>query len=315
MRAVEIDELPPADQLWWTAACLAARDRATGRSGWDLDAGNQVLHHAAPDGSLLRLQRLLGGRFAIWGIDPDDTLQRGWTGIPGWATSDVAEWWERSGATFVAWHTRDGWDTATPEASLAPLAPLLRAHADGIAAAVDDADALAALIGEGDGELARVVLTQARREAPTTQGRVRRMLAHEIHAQMARGPERDRVLPQRPVPVVRWVRAARPPAGFAFAVHLEGDAIVEDATNHRLADQFHRSLLTLFEVLHHEEAEPASGGWMFARLTYDGINAGFDRAFDSRPHWYSGDGPTLETLAAEMARRTPEWRPAWSRLL
>jgi len=316
---VDVDELPPAEELWWTAAALAARDQArpttTPPAGWHFDARNQVLHHETADGRRLRLQRLFGRRVSIWGTDPEDTAQRSWSGIPGWAGSEIDEWWERSGATFVAWHSRDGWDTATPEASLAPLEPLLAAYAEGIAAVAIDPEALAALVGDGDLEAARAVLSEARAEAPTKQGQVRRMLAREVRAQMTATPERDRLLPQRPVVIVRWVRAARPPAGFSSSVHFDGDAVVEDSSNHRLEGQFRQSLLNIFELLHHEESDPVSGGWLFARVAFDGVNASFDRAFDSRPHWYAGDGPSLEALAREMSRRAPQWRPAWSRLL
>ncbi len=315
---MDVDELPPAEGLWWAAAALAARDRAltdATDAGWRLDSRNQVLHHEPPDGRRLRLQRLFGGRFAMWGTDPADTAHRVWSGIPGWAGTDVDEWWERSGATFVAWHTRDGWDTATPEASLLPVEPLLTAYAEGLGAAATDPTVLATLIGGGDAEAARAVLSEARAEAPTRRARVRGMLAREVQAQMTGSPERDRLLPQRPVVVVRWARAARPPAGFAFSVHHDGDRVVEDTSNHRLDEQFRSSLLNIFALLHREESDPASGSWVFARVTFDGINVSFDRAFDSRPHWYAGEGPSLEMLAAEMSRRDPSWRPPWSRLL
>ena len=313
---MDVDELPPAAQLWWTAACLAARDRALGHRHWRLDRHHQVLHHDGTGGRWLGLQRVFGERFAVWGNDPDDIAPHAWTDIPGWASAEVQGWWESSGATFVAWHARDGWDTVTPEASLVPLQPLLDAHARGIAAAADDPQALAKLIGtDGDVDAARAVLTEARREASTGQGRVRRVLAHEVHAQMSRTAERDRVLPQQPVVVVRWVRAADPPPGFAFAVHLDGDAVLEDASNHQLPEQFHRSLMNIFALLHREEADEASGSWLFARIAFDGVKVSFARAFDSLPHWYAGDGPTLETLATEMNRRDPRWRPPWARLL
>jgi len=312
---VDVEELPPAAQLWWTAACLAARDRALGRKDWRLELHHQVLRHVGTRGRWLGLQRVLGERFAVWGNDPGDAAPHAWTDVPGWATPEVQGWWEASGATFVAWHARDGWDTVTPEASLAPMQPLLDAHARGIATAADDPRALAELIGTGDIDAARAVLTEARREASTGQGRVRRVLAHEVHAQMSRTVERDRVLPQQPVAVVRWVRAAAPPPGFAFSVHLEGETVLEDASSHQLARQFHASLMNIFALLHRDEADEASGSWLFARVTYDGTRISFERAFDSLPHWYAGESPTLETLAAEMGRRDPRWRPPWARLL
>jgi len=318
-EAVDVDELPPAEELWWTAAVLAARDQArpasTADSTWRFDPRDLILHHEPPDGCFLHLQRLFGGRLSIWGTDPAETAPPTWSGIPGWAGSDVDEWWERSGATFLVWHSRHGWDTATPDASLVPLEPLLAAYADGLAAVAIDPEALTALVGDGDLGTARDVLSGARAEAPTKQGRVRRMLAREIRAQMSASAERDRLLPQRPVVVVRWARAARPPAGFSCSVHFDGQSIVEDSANHRLDEQFRRSLLNVFELLHHEDGDPESGAWLFARVTFDGVNVSFDRAFDSRPHWYLGDGPTLEVLAHEMSRRTPQWRPPWSRLL
>ena len=108
---------------------------------------------------------------------------------------------------------------------------------------------------------------------------------------------------------------ATPPRGFSFTVFADADTLAEVGGNHRLPEQSRTSLLNLLRQLHGEEAGPESGRWLIARVRFDGINVHFDRRFDSRPVWFTADGPTLETLSAEMSRRTPAWRPAWARLL
>jgi hypothetical protein len=167
-----------------------------------------------------------------------------------------------------------------------------------------------------DASPALAVLRGAAGEAPPVQGTVRSLLAGEIRAQMRLTPERRRVLPQRPVQLVRWARIANPPRGFVHAVHLHAPGDLEPAIgNTALAPQFRTTLDTLLSTLHVEEADEASGGWLFARITHDGLTVHLDRAFDGRPAWYEDDGPTLDALAHEMTRRAPAWRPAWSRLL
>lgn len=320
---MDVEALPAADLLWWSfavrAALAAGSPEAAGRRVWSFDPCELMLRYDGA-GARLCMQRLYGGRVVLWGRT-EDADARAWTGIPGWATSDaVREWLRSAGATFVAWHARDGWDTATPGVDLAPaIDPLLAGDLpDGLVGAARrgsvDRDLLAAVVADPDAALE--VLDAAAGEAPPVQGTVRSLLAGEIREQMRLTPERPRLLPQRPVQLVRWARIATPPAGFSHAVHLHAAGELRPAAgNTPLAAQFRTTLDTLLVQLHREEADPASGAWLFARVTHDGVGVHVERAFDSRPEWYDEPGPSLDVLAAEMSRRAPAWRPAWSRLL
>jgi hypothetical protein len=318
---MDVEALPTAERLWWAFAVQAALAAARGDDAWAFDPAHQLLRHDHA-AARLRMQRLHGGRAVLWGRTSDRPATTSWTGIPGWATSDaVRDWLAGTGATFVAWHARDGWDTATPDVDLAPaLAPVLDATtADLVEAARCGAAGpamLADLTGAAGHAAALAVLEAAGHEAPPVQGMVRSLLAGEIRAQMRRTPERDRMLPQRPVQVVRWARVAQPPRGFQHVVHQRGPGdLVPALGNPALPDQFARALDNVLARLHLEEADDASGAWLFARVGFDGVNVHLDRAFDSRPAWCEDDGPSLDVLATEMARRAPRWRPAWSRLL
>lgn len=324
---MDVDDLPPADRLWWPFAVLVALATVRGDDGWSFDARHQQLTRNVPDGGWLRMQRLYGGRAVLWasssgpGTETGPSPRSSWTGIPGWATSDaVHDWLHYHGATFVAWHSRHGWDTATPsvspDAALAPLldADLPEALIDAAAAGTVDATMLAQLV-DGDPTDALDLLRSARHEAAPVQGAVRTFLANEIRAQMLHTRDRDRLLHQRPAQLVRWARIANVPAGFHHAVHQQGNGLDAAPGNTPLAAQFLLTLTNVLESLHREEATDQGGAWLFARVGYDGLNLGFDRRFDGRPYWYVGAGPTLDTLADEMARRHPAWRPAWAALL
>lgn len=316
---MEIDDLPEGERLWWTFAGRVALARCAGDDSWGFDPEQRVLRHDLEDGTRLRMQRLYSGRFVLWGTAAGATPRPSWSGLPGWASSDaVHRWFDEVGGTFIAWHARDGWDTATPDADVAgPVQPLL---ADGLPtglvdAAIDgDREAIRGILPDDNG-VALGVLDAARADTVPVQGRVRALLATEIRAQMRTSPERDRVLPQRPVMLVRWVRVASPARGFTFMTYADRDRLDEVPRNHRLPDQFRTSLVNLLAQLHHEEGDAESGHWLFARVRFDGVNVHFDRCFDSRPAWFTHDGPSLETLSAEMSRRAAAWRPAWARLL
>lgn len=318
---MDLDALPEADELWWRFALLAAVDLSRGgESAFSHDADQQVLGFV--DGPLqLSLQRLYNGRMVLWGRTADSPTTDVWTGIPGWATSDaVHASLDRLGATFLLWHARDGWESASSEPNIAEaITPLLDATLDAalLTAArqgsVDDEQWTA--LGAGDPVVAQSVLKAASGEAPPVQGTVRHLLALEIEAQMRRTRERDRLLPQRPVPLVRWTAVAKPPAGFTYAVRASRDGLIR--TNDfvpRIPADAIRSLTRVLEQLAIDETTDAGGGWLFARVRFNGVQANLDRAFDSRPLWAS-QAPTLEELAMEMDRRDPAWRPAWASLL
>lgn len=317
---VDVDALPAPDRLWWPFAVRAAVAQACGERSWRYDERHHMLRHD-DDGTRLRMHRVQGERAVLWGSWPEHRATATWTGIPGWATSDIVQNGLRAdGATFVVWHTRHGWDTATPGADLdGPvtrlLEPALPAEVvEAAAAGSAEPGLLTPLLGEVDAAPALAVLEAAADEEAPGAG-VRRLLAAEIRAQMAMTHDRERVLPQRPVPLVRWARVAALPWDFQYAVHLQGDGLEPARGNSPLPEQFRLTLHNVLAVLHAEEAGEDSGCWLFARVRWDGVSVHLDRAFDGRPRWYEDQGPTLDTLAAEMARRAPAWRPAWTRLL
>lgn len=317
---VDLDALPDADELWWRFALAAAVGISCGDTIYSHNPTEQVLTYN--DGSvLIAMQRLYHGRVVMWGREEAAALTSSWTGIPGWATSDAVRGsLEQSGATFVIWQAHDGWETPTADQTITDALTILLNGSVGPATldiarnGLLDDQALAGL-GALDVGIAQRVLKEAAGEAPPLQGTVRRLLAHEIEAQMRRTRDRDRLLPQRPVPLVRWATVAKPPGGFTYAVRAGNNGLVR--TNDfvpRLASGSITSLHNVLTQLYNEETNERSGGWLFARVRFNGVQVHLDRAFDGQPLW-SSHAPTLEELRAEMDRRDPAWRPAWSLLL
>lgn len=318
---MDLDALPDADELWWRFAILAAIGLSDpNENHFSYDSTSQVL--AYHDGKLLlAMQRLYHGRMVLWGRAKNGEATGQWTGIPGWATSDaVHDSLDQMGATFLLWHARDGWESATTSPDLTgPMSIVLDADIDSvtITSARDDTldDVGLASLGAADPALARKILREAAGEAPPVQGTVRRLLALEIEAQMRRTRDRDRLLPQRPVPLVRWATVAKPPGGFTYAVRASNSGLVR--TNDfvpRLPSGSIQSLHNVLTDLYIDEASDVSGGWLFARVRFNGVQIHLDRAFDGQPLW-SSLAPSLEELADEMSRRDPAWRPAWTLLL
>jgi hypothetical protein len=257
----------------------------------------------------------------MWGRTADAEAADEWTGIPGWATSDAVHTsLDNLGATFLLWHARDGWESATAEPGISSaFAVVLNNDIDEAAIAALRAGGLSdqqlTNLGAIDLGVARRLLQSAAGEAPPVQGTVRQLLALEIEAQMRRTRDRDRLLPQRPVPLVRWTTVCKPPAGFTYAVRASNEGLIR--TNDfvpRLRAESIRSLTNILEQLYRDEATETGGGWLFARVRFNGVQVHLDRAFDSRPLWAS-QAPTLEELSAEMDRRDVVWRPAWASLL
>jgi hypothetical protein len=308
---MEADRLASADDLWWSWAVLADSGALPDGANAGLDPDDHVLQYRLGT-SWASMQRIGGGRAVLWGRVGDashdavnehaDIL----AGAPDWARSD-AVWRSIREAKpgFLAWYSRDGWDTSTSgmyDGVVALFLPLLRADPRLVA------DARA---GAGPS----VLLEKARGVADVAaQGAIRDRLREQIHRQMRDTPDRDRQLPARPTLLARWARVADPLRPFEQVVLVDEGRLVGQS-DVRLPEAVTLSLANVLQELHRIEAGEESGAWIAARVRFDGAQISFDRAFDGLPGWYSGPGPTLHTLSWEMQQRSPQWRPAWARLL
>ena len=309
---MEADDLASADDLWWSWAVLADAGLLPERASAHLDTEEHVLHYRL-DESWAAMQRIGGGRAVLWGRVGDasrdavterlDVL----AGAPDWARSDAV--WNsirvvRPG--FLAWYSRDGWDTTTTgmfEGVVDLLGPLLRA---------DPRLREAAKAGETDS----LLLKEAQGVAHVaSQGTIRNRLKVQIHRQMRDTVECDRGLPERPTLLARWARIAEPRVPFEHTVLVDEGELVAVTDDLPLAEPAAQSLTNVLHELHRAEAGDDSGAWIIARVRFDGARITLDRAFDCLPAWYAGPGPTLRALSWEMQQRTPPWRPAWATLL
>jgi len=310
---MEADDLASADDLWWSWAVLADTGRLPEGAATELDADEHVLHYRLGD-SWTSMQRIGGGRAVLWGrvadaardavtehIDP-------MAGVPDWARSD-AVWRSNLVARpgFIAWHSRDGWDTTTTgmfDGVVDLLTPLLRADPHLVAAAKA-------------GTSGSTLLSEARGVAHVAaQGAIRNRLKVQIHRQMHDTTECDRGHPERPTLLARWARVAEPWPPFEYAVVVDDEGHLKPATDDvPLIETLMRSLSNVLNELHRSEAGEESGAWIAARVRFDGSRIVLDRAFDSLPDWYAGPGPTLRALSWEMQQRSARWRPAWATLL
>jgi hypothetical protein len=322
---VDPDDLPDAEDLWWSWVVLAALHRAVGNDACRFHAKDLVLALDSQDGSWLRMQRTHGSRAALWGRSalappsPPDARR----GAPDWALSDATE--ERR-PTFFAWYAHGEWDTSAPckdEGAVHLLRPLLTVDPRIVTLGRDGRLTATALAAYANGdhleEAAEIVRLGAGKASRTSRGSVRSRLRDQIHGQMRDTMDVDRELMQRPPILVQWLRANGPGIPFEYAVMVVRSRIVPSPVNSRLRVPVVRSLTNVLRTLHHEEASDESGAWLFARVTSDGVVVRFDRAFDSWPGWYqvrhSSQGPSLEDLAWEMSQRVVLWRPAWASLL
>jgi hypothetical protein len=309
-RAMEADDLASADDLWWSWAVLADCDRLPAGATTELDADEHVLQYRQGD-TWVSMQRIGGGRAVLWGriagAVKDAVTERvdPLAGAPDWARSD-AVWHSIRGVRpgFLAWHSRDGWDTSTTGmfgGVVDVLGPLLRADPHLVAAA-------------RSGETDSVLLEEAHGVAHVAaQGAIRNRLKTQIHRQMRDTVERDRGLPERPTLLARWARITEPPPFEHVVLVDEGELVV--ARTGVLPDGMLTSLTNVLHELHRAEAGEESGAWIVARVLHDGGRITLHRAFDSLPDWYDGTGPTLRALTWEMQQRHRRWRPAWASLL
>ncbi len=322
---VEPEELPDADELWWSWVVLAALHRTVGDDACRFDAGDLVLSMDSTDGSWLRMQRSHGHRATLWGrsssapSSPPDARR----GAPDWARTAATE--ERS-PTFFAWHAHGEWDMSAPcndEGAIHLLRPLLTVDPRAVELVRSGRASPDTLAAYANGEQLEEAVELVRLAGATASMRpsdsVALRLRDQIHGQMRDVTEADRMLMQRPPSLVQWSRINGPAVAFEYAVMVMRDKITPSPTNTSLPAPVVRTLTNVVGSLHREEASEESGAWLFARVTSDGVAIRFDRAFDSWPAWFpvqhASQGPTLGDLAWEMAQRTPRWRPAWSSLL
>jgi hypothetical protein len=308
---MEADDLASADDLWWSWAVLADCGRLPEGARTELDSDEHVLHYHL-GASWTSMQRIGGGRAVLWGrvVDAvkDAVTERvdPLAGAPDWARSDAV--WRSIRVTrpgYLAWYSRDGWDTSTTgmfDGVVELLAPLLRADPRLVAAA-------------RSGNTDSILLKEARGVAHVAaQGAIRNRLKTQIHRQMRDAVEHDRGLPERPTLLARWVRITDPPP-FDHVVLVDEGELVTDAPGVRLPEATVASLTNVLHELHRAEAGEESGAWIVARVRYDGHRITLERAFDGLPDWYAGPGPTLRALTWEMQQRSRSWRPGWARLL
>ncbi|WP_027860071.1 hypothetical protein [Marmoricola sp. URHB0036] len=321
---MEPEDLPDAEDLWWSWVVLAALHRAVGNDACRFHAKQLLLTLDSADG-WLRMQRTHGSRSVLWGrsaLAPDSPPDAR-RGAPDWALSDATE--ERR-PTFFAWHAHDEWDSSAlgvDEGAVHLLRPLLTVDPRIVALGREGRltpDELAAYAhGEHLEEAAEIARLAAATAPRTSRGSVWSRLRDQIHDQMRDTLDIDRELMQRPPILVQWSRASGPGVPFEYDVMAVRGTVIPSPLNTRLPTPVVRSLTNVLRTLHREEASEESGAWLFARVTSDGVVIRFERAFDSWPSWYqvrhSNQGPALEDLAWEMAQRTPPWRPPWASLL
>jgi hypothetical protein len=308
---MEADQLASADDLWWSWAVLADSGGLPDGANAGLDPAEHVLHYRTGR-SWASMQRIGGGRAVLWGrvggashdavSDHADVL----AGAPDWARSDAVWHAVREAKPgFLAWYSRDGWDTSTSgmyDGVVGLILPLLAADPRLVAEA-------------RAGSTGSMLLDSARGEAlVATQGAIRARLREQIHHQMRDTPDRDRHLPARPALLARWARVTEPRRPFAHVVLVDEGTLVA-RSDVPLPEGAALSLGNVLQELHHTEAGEETGAWLVARVRFGDGRIGLERRFDGLPAWLPGPGPTLRTLSWEMHQRTPAWRPAWATLL
>ncbi|MFL6060279.1 MAG: hypothetical protein ACJ72E_03535 [Marmoricola sp.] len=309
---MEADDLASADDLWWSWAVLAAQGRLPEDAAAELDTDQHVLSYSYGS-SWACMQRIGGGRAVLWGVcaaSPKDAISQHLDvleGAPDWASSDAVYRSIREAKPgFLAWYSRDGWDTSTTGmfgGVVDLLTPLLRA---------DPRSVEAARAGETEDELLRGAHGVAHVAA---QGSIRKRLRSQIHRQMREAPERDRGLPERPTLLARWLRVSEPGISFVHTVTVDEGELVELGDAPWLPEALQVSLTNILRELHRSEAGEESGAWIAAQVRVAAGRITLARAFDSLPPWYAGKGPTMRALSWEMQQRSPAWRPAWASLL
>lgn len=105
-------------------------------------------------------------------------------------------------------------------------------------------------------------------------------------------------------------------------VQVAGGRVSGDRQHELSPRSVERDTFALIEEVCAAEAEthPERGRPLFLRAETTPDTLRIDTAYDSTPDWWPGEDPVpptwlVGTLWHEMARRAPEWRPAWAELL
>ncbi|MCW2779740.1 MAG: hypothetical protein JWR35_189 [Marmoricola sp.] len=309
---MEADDLASADELWWSWAVLAADGRLPEGAVAGLDPEEHVLSYEYA-GSWAFMQRIGGGRAVLWGVAGGSTKDAVsqhldvLDGAPDWASSN-AVWRSIRNVKpgFLAWYSRDGWDTSTTgmfDGVIELVTTLLRADPHLVEQA-------------RSGTAEHQLLRQAHGVAHVAaQGAIRKRLRSQIHRQMRESVERDRGLPERPTLLARWHRVSEPGISFEYTVMVDQGKLVALGDAPWLPEALQVSLTNILRELHLGEAGEESGAWIAAQVRVAAGRITLARAFDSLPPWYTGKGPTMRALSWEMQQRSAAWRPAWATLL
>lgn len=326
---------PRAEEVWRRWVLLAAAHVGSDDPSAVLD-DHEVLHLRHGE-DWVRMRSVAGQRAVVWGrttghppVSTADLLDL----VPDWAVGDAdAEAMAADGTTYVGWFRRGNWSRLARGPRLPAVLTDDAALADGWTRAWPDAEAEAvhtALRTPGRGAFAEVLGEVADQAADLVhrgfdggQGPLSPAAAEHlrqvIHQQMRLGSELgDRGHPGRPVLLRQWADVNRPPGPFRFAVHAVDDLLHLSSANRGLEEAEIRSLTNVLMELRLGERDATRGAWVFAQVTGSGARARIERAYDHWPSWYvpgPGGDPRPKALAREMARRGPDWVPAWGALL
>lgn len=335
---------PPADQLWRQWVLLAAGHEALRRTGCRLlaDSSGATLAELYDDGGRwLRMRRVGSDRAVVWGRDGKSALSGDLLAdeAPDWAVDDdTAARWAADGVSTVAWFRHGEWtevaacpsdaaDLLAPALSYAGLQEWWSGAVPGVPAkvlsqalALPNTESLSDVLDPGAVQAALAVIRQAGRSRTQLSRATGVYLREEIYAQMRASSELGvRTAPKRPVLLRQWAKVNATSLPFRCAVYAEstpdGTTLAPADDNAGLGEPQSASLHNVLRELRADEAGEA-GAWLFARVISDGRQVSMERAFDSWPGWFrTRIKPSLTSLAAEMERRTPRWRPPWAHLL
>ena len=321
---MEPEDLPDAEDLWWSWVVLAALHRAVGNDACRFHAKELLLTLDSADG-WLRMQRTHGSRSVLWGrsaLAPDSPPDARRT-APDWALSAATE--ERR-PTFFAWHAHDEWDSSAlgvDEGAIHLLRPLLtvdpRIVALGREGRLTPEELAAYAHGEHLEEAAEIARLAAATAPRTSRGSVWSRLRDQIHDQMRDTLDIDRELMQRPPILVQWSRANGPGVPFEYDVMAVRGKVIPSPLNTRLPTHVIRSL-------DQRAAGPPPGGGQrgvrrlavrpgHLRRRGDPLRACLRQLAALVPGPPQQPGPVARGPRLGDGPAHPAWRPPWASLL